>query len=95
MIDRRQGVVEVVLVASNTGRTRQTVVVIHMARSASHADVCAGQRKAGRCVIECRARPGRGRVADGAVGGKRRGDVARVRRALEIGLMTADTSCAG
>ena len=55
----------------------------------------AGKRETGRGVIECRARPGRGRVADGAVGGKRRGDVARVVCALEIRLMTADTSCVG
>ena len=95
MIDRRQGIVEVVLVASNAGRARQAVVVIDVARCASHADVCAGQRETGRGVIECCARPRRGRMADGAVCGKGRGDVAWVRCALEIGLMAADTCCVG
>jgi hypothetical protein len=95
VIDRRQSIVEVILVASQAGCAREAVVVIDVARSASHANVCAGQRETGRGVIECRACPRRGRVADGAVGGKRRGDMTGVRCALEIGLMTADTSCVG
>jgi len=42
-------------------------------------------------VIEGRARPRRGRMADRTVGGKCRRHVARIGGALEIGLMTSDT----
>ena len=95
VIHRRQSIVEVGLVASHAGRARNAVVVIYVARSASHADVCARQREAGRDVIECCASPRRGRVADGAVCGKRCRDMAWIVRALEIGLVAADTGCVG
>ncbi len=57
VIDRCQRSGEICLVASNTGRAVQAVVVIDVAGSAGHAYVRAGQRKAGRGMIECRTRP--------------------------------------
>jgi len=56
---RIRGVLEVHHMTSGTGSIRgsQTEVVVHMAGSASDAHVRAGQRKAGRGVIECRTRP--------------------------------------
>jgi len=57
VIDRCQGITEICLVASNASRAGQAVVVIDVAGSAGDARVRAGQRKAGRGVIECRTRP--------------------------------------
>ena len=57
VIDRCQRIREICLVARNAGRAGQAVVVIDVAGSASHAYVRAGQRKAGRGMIECRTRP--------------------------------------
>ena len=57
VIDRCEGFAEICLVASNAGRAVQAVVVIDVAGSAGHACVRAGQRKAGRGMIECRTRP--------------------------------------
>jgi len=57
VIDRCYSIVVVDLVASNTGRALQAVVVIDVAGRASHANVCTGQGKAGRGVVECCARP--------------------------------------
>jgi len=47
MIDRREGIVEVVLVARNAGGAPQTVVVTDVAGTAGHAYVRPGQGKAG------------------------------------------------
>ena len=57
VIDRCQSSAEICLVTRNAGRAVQAVVVIDVAGSAGHAYVRAGQRKAGRGVIECRTRP--------------------------------------
>jgi hypothetical protein len=52
VIDRCQRIAEICLVASNAGRAGHAVVVIDVAGSAGHAYVRAGQRKAGRGMIE-------------------------------------------
>jgi len=57
VIDWCQRSREICLVARNAGRAGQAVVVIDVAGSAGHAYVRAGQRKAGRGMIECRTRP--------------------------------------
>ena len=57
VIDWCQRSRESCLVARNAGRAGQAVVVIDVAGSAGHARVRAGQRKAGRGMIECRTRP--------------------------------------
>jgi len=57
VIDWCQRSRELCLVARNAGRAGQAVVVINVAGGAGHAYVRAGQRKAGRGMIECRTRP--------------------------------------
>ena len=57
VIDGRQSIVVIGLVTTHTGRVRQTVVVVDVARSAGHAYVRAGQSPAGRGMVEGRSRP--------------------------------------
>jgi len=91
MIDRRQGIVEIGLVARHAGGAPQTVIVTDVAGSAGRAYVRASQGKAGRGVVEGRPRPRGGRMAYRTVGGKCRRHVAGIGGALEIALMTSDT----
>ena len=73
----------------------QVVVAIHMALRALHAAVRAGEREAGGRMIEGGRRPGGRRVALLASLREARGNVIRIRRALEILQVAADTSRIG
>jgi len=53
------------------------------------------EREACRCVIEGGAGPDGGRVAQGAIGRKSGRFVGRIIRAVVVGLMAVDASCAG
>lgn len=63
---RIRGARKVSLVASVARRGQSCVVIVHMALSASHGDVRAGQRERGVVVIEGRVRPRCGVVAGSA-----------------------------
>lgn len=55
--------VEILQVAGGAGRAVQAVVAVHVALRTLQRHVHPGQGEAGRCVVESRVRPGRGRVA--------------------------------
>jgi len=62
-------------VAGVTNRGYRRVIVIYVAGRTGHGDVRARQWKRGVVVIEAGSRPIRGGMANGAIGGKARGDV--------------------
>jgi len=80
------------LMAIDTRCAGQVVIVIDVARSAGHAHVRTGQRKAGQGVIEGRVGPGCCCMARLAIGGKAAQDVIGVCGALELLHVTVGTS---
>lgn len=57
VIDGRQSIVVVGLVATSAGGAREAVVVVDVAGTAGHAYVRAGQSPSGRGMVEGRSRP--------------------------------------
>ena len=76
-------------------RAGQAEIVVHVALRALHAGVRAGQREAGRGVVECRAGPLRGVVAHGAVLREAGGFVRRVGGPVEIRQVAGNARGAG
>ena len=95
VIYRCYGIVVVGLMASNAGRAGQAVVVVDVAESTAHGCVRAGERPAGRGVIEGRGSPRCSRMTDRTIGGKPRRNVTGIVRGLKISSMTSNTCCVG
>ena len=85
--------VPICLVAAVTGGRQCCVVVVCVACGAGNRGVEAGERKRRVVVIERGGAPGRGGVADGAVGGETGSDVVGICCAREIGLMAGVAGC--
>jgi hypothetical protein len=75
---------EILCVAGCAGRAGEVVVAVHVTLGALQRSMRAGQRESRGCVIEGRPRPGNGRVARVAGGGKSGLHVVRVGRALVV-----------
>ena len=80
---------EVGHVAAGALRRERREVIVHVAQSALHLDVRAGQRESGLGVIEDGVQPVSGRVADLAVRWETCRDVIRIGRLLEVRHMAA------
>ena len=76
-------------------RRRSGENIIDVATAAGHRDVRAGQGKRRARVVEGRARPACRRVADGAVRGKPRRHMGRVRGSGKVSLMATVASGIG
>jgi hypothetical protein len=81
-------------VAAITVRRQSRVVIVGVTRCTCHRDVRSGQWKGSVVVVERRGAPAAGGVANGAIRWKSRGNVIRIRRAVEIRLM-ARVTCRG
>ena len=93
-------IVRVVVVVQVTGNASgigasQAVVAVHVTLLALHGGVEAGEREAGRGVIEGSAAPIRRGVAVLATGRESGRHVRRIRGAVEVGLVATDAGRVG
>ncbi len=86
------GALEVLQVATHASRVRagQIVIAVYVTLRTLQRRMRAGQREAGGRMVKGRARPGGGAVALLAGLREARGNVIRIRRALEILQVAAD-----
>lgn len=78
------GALHVLQVAGNARRAERRVLIVHVAGQTGHGGVFAGQRKLGGVVVECRAGPIQGAMAERAVLRESRGGVVRICGRLKL-----------